>query len=226
MGPRAARVAVLATVMSCGMSASTTALAGEPEHPLSPSSRREPSPSGLRVGLRSGYAIPIGTAFTTSGAMNETMVGYVPLRLDIGYRIADHFYVGGNAQLAAILSTACPSGATCSGTDTRIGVMAAFHLRPKRIVDPWIGLGMGFEWLSTSRTVDGMTVDINARGLELVDVELGMDVRPAGVFRIGPVLSGSVGRFARIAVNGTETTDFTASLHSWVMLGVRGAFDM
>jgi hypothetical protein len=104
--------------------------------------------------------------------------------------------------------------------------MAAFHVLPSRVIDPWVGVGMGFEWLSTSRTVDGTTVDINARGLELVDLELGADIRPTPFFRIGPVLSASVARYTRIAVNGTDTTDFEPSLHSWVMLGVRGAFDM
>jgi hypothetical protein len=108
----------------------------------------------------------------------------------------------------------------------RVGLTAAFHLLPTRVVDPWVGVGMGVEWLAISRTVDGTTVDVNARGLELIDVELGADVRPAAVLRIGPVLSGSVGRYTRLAVNGVETTDFTPSLHSWVMLGVRGAFDM
>jgi hypothetical protein len=209
-----------------GVLLATSASATEPEHPMAPAARVEPSPSGPRVGLRSGLALPVGTMFTSSGAMNETIAGYVPLRLDIGYRLASHFYVGANAQFATVLPKACPSGASCTGTDMRVGLTAAFHLLPRRLVDPWIGVGMGIEWLNVSRTVDGTTVDVNARGLELIDVELGADVRPAAVLRIGPVLSGSVGRYTRIAVNGVETTDFTPSLHSWVMLGVRGAFDM
>ena len=220
--PRALPLSLIAGVMLVSASAEAT----EAEQPMATTASREPSPSGPRVGLRSGLAVPVGTAFTSSGAMYETMSGYVPLRLDVGYRIASHFYIGANAQLAVVLPKACPSGASCTGGDGRVGVMAAFHLLPHGVVDPWVGVGMGFEWLTVSRTVDGTTVDINARGLELVDFELGADLRPTPFFRIGPVLSSSVARYTRIAVNGTETSDFEPSLHSWVMLGVRGAFDM
>jgi hypothetical protein len=226
MHARAARGAATVALLGGAILLATSASAAEPEQPEASGSGGQPRPFGPRVGLRSGVAIPIGTVFTSSGAMDETMSGYVPLRLDIGYRLASRFYVGVNAQYAVIVPRACPSGASCTGGDMRVGMTAAFHLLPRRLVDPWIGLGMGFEWMNVSRTVDGATVDVNARGLELFDAELGVDLRPIGPLRIGPVLSTSIGRYTRIAVNGTQTTDFTPSLHSWVMVGFRGAFDM
>lgn len=219
---RAAAVALLA----CAVPSASPAGAAEPDGPPASDGRAQPAPSGPRAGVRSGVAIPLGTVFTSSGAMDETMAMSVPLRLDLGYRFASHFYAGASAQYAVIVPKACPSGASCSGGDMRVGVTAAFHLLPRRVVDPWIGVGMGFEWLNVSRTVDGATVDVSARGLELLDAELGADLRPIGPLRIGPVLSSSVGRYTRIAVNGTPTTDFTPSLHAWVMVGLRGAFDM
>jgi hypothetical protein len=224
-GSRGLRAVVAFATLACLALATTRAFADEEDGTMA-APEREVSPSGPRFGLRSGYAVPIGTAFGYSGAMTETISGYVPLRVDAGYRIARHFYVGADVQLATLVSKACPDGGSCSGSDIRAGVMVAYHLLPTRVVDPWLGVGMGYEWLSVSRTVDGATGDIEARGLELIDVELGADVRPSRSFRIGPVLSASVGRYTRIAINGTSTRDFEATNHAWVMVGLRGAFDL
>jgi len=201
-----------------------SAAASDPEEPTRPS--REPSPSGPRIALRTGVAVPFGSAYTASGALSDTITGYVPIRLDVGYRIARHLYIGADVQLATILPNACPSGGSCTGSDVRFGAMVAYHLLPGAILDPWIGLGMGYERLNVSRTVDGSTGEVSARGLELADIDIGLDVRPTRSFRLGPVLSSSFTRFTRVAINGVATTDFDPAVHAWVLLGFRGAFDL
>jgi hypothetical protein len=182
--------------------------------------------SGMRVALRSGFAVPIGDAFDASGSLSDTIEGYVPMRLDIGYRVQRHFYVGAVGQLGMIVPKNCPSGGSCSGTDFRIGVMAAYHFLPARRLDPWLGLGMGFEILNVSRDLGTSSVDVSMRGIELVSAELGADLRAAGGLRLGPVVSTSIGRFTSITVNDTSTGDFDASVHAWVMVGLRGALDL
>ena len=182
--------------------------------------------SGPRFGVRTGLARPIGSAFSGSSALSDTIYGYVPLRLDAGYRIERHFYVGIDAQLAAIIPAGCTSGYSCSGTNTRLGMMVAYHLLPTKLVDPYLGVGMGYEVLHTTRSVGTTSVDITARGFELLDAELGADVRLGRSWRVGPVISGSLARYTGVAVNGIESTDFTTLLHVWVMAGVRGAFDL
>jgi outer membrane protein len=225
------RAAVLAAVAAFALATSIAAPASAQES--DDGAEREaangaavPSPSGLRVALRTGVARPLGQAFTASGAMTDTITGYVPVRLDVGYRFARHFYVGVAAQIATIIPSGCPSGSSCSGSDARVGIMAAYHLRPTRTVDPWAGVGIGYEALSVSRTVGGSSVDISARGFEILDLELGVDLRLTRSLRVGPVLSSSIGSYTRLAVNGTRTADFDTSTHAWVMLGFRGAFDL
>src|SRR4051794_13939938 len=115
--------------------------------------REEPRSSGPRLALRTGFAVPIGQTFAASGAIDDTVTGYVPVRLDLGYRIAHHFYVGVAAQLADVVPSGCTSGMSCSGSDLRFGVMVAYHLLPRSIVDPWLGIGMGFEQLTVSRSI-------------------------------------------------------------------------
>ncbi len=225
MKSTAARIATAVTAaLSLGLCVPGVAAADD--HPAGTPRNDEPSTSGLRVGLRAGVALPFGSAFTGSGALSDTITGYVPLRIDVGYRFARHFYVGVDGQLAAIVPAGCASGFTCSGTNTRIGVMVAYHFAPGGTFDPHVGVGTGYEVLHTSRAIDGAAVDITARGLELLDLEAGGDVRLGRAWRIGPVLSGSLGRFTSVAVNGTPSTDYATALHAWAMLGIRGAFDL
>lgn len=215
----AATAGLLLSLCSVGAAAADDTPAGSPRN-------EEPSASGLRFGLRSGVALPFGSAFTGSGSLSDTITGYFPLRIDIGYRIARHFYVGVDGQLAAVVPAGCTTGFTCSGTDTRVGVMVAYHFAPSSTFDPHVGIGTGYEVLHTSRSIDGAGVDITARGFEMLDLEAGADVRPARAWRIGPVLSGSMGRFTSVAVNGTTSTDYATAIHAWAMLGIRGAFDL
>jgi hypothetical protein len=186
----------------------------------------EPSPSGVRLALRSGVAVPVGEAFVASGALSDTIAGYVPLRLDLGYRLTRYLYVGAVGQMAVIVPSGCPAGGSCAGSDSRFGAMVAIHLLPSRVLDPWFGVGMGVETLRVSRAAGGSKVDITARGFELLDVDLGVDVRATRALRIGPVLSTSLGRFSSFWINDTKTRDFDTSLHAWVMAGLRGAFDL
>lgn len=223
-GTRSLSRALSLLLAACSLGA--PALARADDRPARHAVHEEERPSGIRVGLRSGVALPLGQAFVASGVLSDTITAYVPLRLDAGYRIDRHFYVGFIAQLAAIMPNGCGAGDRCSGTNSRFGAMLAYHLRPARALDPWLGVGMGFEILSTSRSLDGTKVDIAARGLELFDLELGADLRPSRALRIGPVLSTSIGRYSSITVNGTPTRDFDMALHAWVMLGIRGAFDL
>jgi hypothetical protein len=190
-----------------------------------PAAPKERLPFGTRIAVRTGFAVPAGESFASSGPIADTVAGYVPLRLDLGYRLADHFYFGVTGQLAAVVPNACPSGTSCSGTNVRLGGMLAYHLRPSGAFDPWLGLGIAYEQLSTSRSVGDEHVDVSARGLELFGLELGADYRANNALRLGPVVSSSVGRFTRVDVNGASS-DFDPSVHAWVMLGLRAAYDL
>jgi hypothetical protein len=184
------------------------------------------SSSGVRLGIRSGYAVPGGAAFNGSGALADTISGYSPLRFDLGVRLARHFYAGALVQRGIVVPAACPGEMLCSGSNTRFGVMVGVHVLPSAVLDPWIGVGVGYEILSVTRSVGSSRLDLTARGVELLDLELGVDLRPAARVRIGPVLSTSLGRYTSVVLNGTTTRDFNTVLHGWAMIGLRGAYDL
>lgn len=217
--------ASFATALLVTTTCTCSALAQESAAPGS-SSATQPTPNGPRLALRSGFALPVGSAFYASGSLSDTIAGYVPVRIDLGWRFREHFYAGAFGQLAEIVPNNCPSGATCSGENARMGFMLAAHLFPRRMLDPWLGLGMGYEMHDVTRVVDGFQSRISARGIELLDADIGIDVRAWKGLRVGPVLSMSMGQFTQASVNDVATKDFQTQTHGWVLLGVRGAYDL
>src|SRR5262249_26815696 len=153
------------------------------------------------VGVRSGAAVPVGNAYAASGPLGSTVAAMIPFRLDVGFRLSPRWTIGLQGGAALVLPATCPAGVRCSGTDLRMGATVTFDTLPYGRFDPWIGLGLGYEWLWLRHgdAADRFTFD--ARGPEVVEMTLGFDFRPEPRLRIGPVVSASVGRFDWIGID-------------------------
>src|SRR5262245_52611991 len=99
--------------------------AQETKMPATGHSGSEPSElSGIELGLRVGYGLPLGTAYGVSGLPNpklsDLISGMIPFWADVGYRIDPNWYVGGFFQfgIGLVPSSLC-SGITCSENDLR-----------------------------------------------------------------------------------------------------------
>jgi opacity protein-like surface antigen len=178
----------------------------------------------IRVAVRAGAALPLGNAYMESGALATTVAAMVPLRLDVGYRLSPRWTIGAQASYGLLVPNACD--ADCSGSDVRVGAMITYDLAPSSSFDPWLGLGLGYEWLSWRRTLGGRSASLDAAGPEAFELSAGFDWHPGARLRIGPVLSASLGRFDSIAIDGAETRDFAALVHSWAAISLRGAYDL
>lgn len=121
----------------------------------------------FEMGARLGYGLPFGALDATppggqdsSERMRRLLVGQVPLWLDVGVRLQERFFVGGYVQygigiLPKDVSDACDTlqteveaaggSSTCKGFDTRLGAEFLYHLMPSGDVDPWLGVGIGYE---------------------------------------------------------------------------------
>src|SRR5690606_7273512 len=42
----------------------------------------------------------------------------------------------------------CPTAASCHFTDARLMAWVKHHFSPNSSTDPWLGVGLGYEWLS------------------------------------------------------------------------------
>jgi hypothetical protein len=180
---------------------------------------------GLRLGVRSGYALPAGKPFGGAGALSDTIAGQISAGVDVGWRFDGHVYAGLTGALGVVVPRGCPPGERCSGTDVRVGGMLAWRFSPAARFDPWVGVGAGYEILSTTQTIGSREETVTARGVELASVQLGFDVVAARSLRLGPFVGASLARYRTVTIGSMTTNDFDATSHGWLAAGMRGAWD-
>jgi hypothetical protein len=201
-----------------------------------PASAEEQLPVRFEVGARAGIALPIGNAAGASlnspGTSLADLVAWtVPLQLDIGARIGPVF-VGGRASYAFGKTGSSFEGASArSASDVRVGFEVLWHFGADRKVDPWAGIGVGYEWLNLSvGASNGSVVYATLRGFEWVSLQLGIDFVLGRNFRLGPYLESNVAQYDSasggiINVQGGEiggSTDVQSkAVHAWIDFGLR-----
>jgi len=145
----------------------------------------EDTGASFEVGLRSGYAVPLGkVADDAAEDIDSVLAAQVPIWVDLGARFSRRLFFGIQASygvgiLSSDMVTACDSAAAagvdlkidCRGSDVRGGFELLYHSRLKPHVDPWFGGGMGWEWLSVdiAASAPGQSASLafSANGLEL-----------------------------------------------------------
>jgi hypothetical protein len=198
-----------------------------------------PNPDrGLRIGLRSGYGLPFGKPYDADETLRGFVNGVIPIWVDAGYRFNPSIYVGAYGVfgygLVHTTETQCGTGVSCSAYDVRVGVDAQYRFLPKGAVDPWIGLGFGYEWLHYGVSGFGVTRLQTLRGFELFGIQLGADFELDKSFRLGPFIGYSVGKFGdgSKSETGSATSGAVAAgiantaMHEWLTLGLRGVLDI
>jgi hypothetical protein len=201
---------------------------------------RAHEPGVLELGLRLGYAVPMGSAFGNASSSMTVNQGdlassRVPLGLDVGYRLP-RFYLGfffqvGFLSIAENMTTGCgpDTGVSCGGYDITLGGAVAVHFAPDAAFDPWLGLAFGYEWLMVFESSGGMSAELTFKGPQFVTFEVGGDIKTVGTFRFGPFASLSVGQYqnAELKTGGnTMSADIPSqTIHEWLTFGVRGVYD-
>jgi hypothetical protein len=166
-------------------------------------------------------------------AFGDMSAGAIPLIVDLGWRFLPQLYLGAYGQVAPVVvrtgTDACPDSADCSGVNWRIGVELDYHPLPASRLDPYVGVGAGYEMLhrsvngpitvsssavgttgmgggtGTTAPKSGMTnASIIDQGWEMAAVTLGLDVRASDMLGIGPFVTGTFGRYD--IHNGTQST--------------------
>jgi outer membrane protein W len=202
----------------------------------------------LELGFRTGYGIALGKVDDeTDGELNKTIKGQVPLWFDVGARFSDHFYLGayftyGFGIKGDLVKSTCSSAesqqpgvdVSCSTHDMRLGIQYLYHVKPPGELDPYFGVGIGYEWMAMDVTASAGGVSasstLTAHGFEFVNVQLGLDVPVAEKFAIGPFAAFALGQYSSLSLStdaGSASGDVSnKALHEWLFLGVRGTFVM
>jgi hypothetical protein len=164
--------------------------------------------------------------------------GQIPIWIDAGYRATPHLYGGaffqyGVAFLADKLTSVamCNNGMSCSGNDILVGVDFHYHFSPQETFDPWIGAGIGYEWLNVNLSQGSASASIQTKGWQFLNLQLGGDYKVSPEFGIGPFVMLSLGQFDTASLSGNSGTNQSNSisnqaLHEWFTIGARGAFDI
>jgi outer membrane protein W len=220
------RLAIFAGLVAVSLAASSTALADGA------------TASGIEVGLRAGYSIPLGNLDggngTTANKLSDLVSGRIPIWIDAGYRINPNMYVGaffqyglGSVSSSGGLSTECSqNGVSCSIHDLEFGAMFAYHLMPDQTIDPWLGIGVGYETLSFSASAGGQSVDASASGFQFANLQLGADYKAMPNLGIGPFVSFSLGQYSSESSGGVSNPNLQTSMHEWLTFGIRGVYDI
>jgi hypothetical protein len=199
--------------------------------------------TGFEAGLRLGYGIPLGdvTGEGGGGDLADGIEGQIPIILDVGYRVIPQLFVGLYAQygfgfVGDVIDAACDASSeiSCSAHDIRLGIEGHFHFMPGEKLDPWIGLGLGYEWLTLGVEGGGAEVSITASGFEFFNLQAGLDIAASEHFYVGPFLSVSFAQYSDLSVDcssnnfcdgfGADGDIEETAIHEWLMLGVRGAY--
>ncbi len=216
--------------------------------------------SGFEWGLGVGFAMPFGDAdsgaslFDTGGeapnsglpiregAMDGIVSYRVPFILDLGYRISPGWWVGLRPELGTGgFGKECPTSATCSWTDARLGAITKFHLDPTSNSDPWLGLNVGWEWMRSSASVllppevtglssnQGVTAKQTISG-PILEALGGLSFHFGEHIHAGPFVSAAVGRYLRSSFDcpsaalgcPSPTWIENGTFHAWLSIGISG----
>ncbi len=195
--------------------------------PASAATRAAPDDDGILFGLRGGWAIPFGDV-VRDAPLSELVDGKVPLWLEVGYRFNGYFRSTLYFELAPMSLVDCPTGAACSAFDVRSGLLFQLHPAPRSWLDPWLGVGFGFEHIQATAPPSTGTPDaweLSWDGLEL-PVEAGLDLAISDVLTIGPYASASFAQFTSASARppgGSTSSGAVESraTHGWLQAGLR-----
>jgi Outer membrane protein beta-barrel domain len=186
----------------------------------------------FQVGARLGFAPVMGNE-AKDAPMSDGIKSQIPIQIEGAYKLTRDAAVGAYVSygLGQLSSDFCPSGATCSSSDVRVGLQALYTFNQvKAPLVPWAGIGLGYELANFKAEAGGVKVEGSDGGYEL-NLQLGGDYSVNEKFAVGPYVMLSVGQYqsAEVKVNGATIASGSIdekATHEWFGFGVRGKFDL
>ncbi len=184
----------------------------------------------LSLGPRTGYAIAMGEA-AEGEDLADLINGQIPFQFDIGYRVTPAITVGGYVSAAVGVlgenfEDFCDEdGVECGAALLRLGLQVDYRFLGGSAT-PWIGAGIGYEWLRIRIDNNGSRSELKLHGAELLNLQGGVEWKLGGPFSLGPFAMLSIARYSAAEIDGDGEDLDDKGLHQWLELGVRGRFDL
>jgi hypothetical protein len=218
---------------------------------LSAPARADSEPGRLRLGLRSGFAVPYGrfadvrtlATFrdTNAHALSDDIHGAIPIWLDAGYQLTPRLMLGGYAVLGLVLpkvapatnplSGGCPENFDCSGLGWRLGVQAEYRFLA-RSLQPWLALGLGYEWVHSH--IQGRQLNFELAswhsGPEFLHLQGGADFQLSPSLGLGPFVALTAMQYTSCSLELLGRSQpcqlDDKAWHGWISFGARGALQL
>ena len=178
--------------------------------------------TGVELGLRVGYGLPLGDAQKNVKMSDAGIKGKIPIRIDAGYRVTPNIMVGiyfaygiGMADKDKLCG-----GGDCSIHTLDFGIQAAYHIMPAESMDPWVGIGFGLEKVGES--LGGASATVN--GLTFAEIQAGLDFKSGNNIMFGPFLGFALGQYSSVSSDAGSADIQDKGMHEWLTIGVRGAY--
>jgi hypothetical protein len=184
---------------------------------------------GFQFALRTGLSFPFGSAAVqtfSSSALNKFVGPQLPITFDIGGKPNKHLFLGGYVGFGfgfvkGGFAQQCDRvSSDCTAMSTRFGAQIHYAILPNDWVNPWVGYGLGFSWLSAGD--DGYSVSL--RGFEFAHLMAGVDFRISRIIGLGLFVDGTLGTYSSSKID-TPTTrsneDITNEIYHWLTIGPR-----
>jgi hypothetical protein len=177
----------------------------------------------VEVAVGGGYTQGIGGA-GSAGAVEDVTGPGGGIELQLGLRASPRWGVGMYGTLARFRHGEELADGTRAYSATG-GVLAVWHSRESRSLDPWISVGAGWRglWLSP-KGAEATSV----HGIEVVRLQLGIDYRFTPWLSIAPVIGASASVFVveNAAMESSLTAVHDNRLNLYGFTGVLGRFDI
>jgi hypothetical protein len=194
-------------------------------------------PTELLPQSRKGVAFDVGVGAGLGGA------AWIPVQVDVGYRIPAGFQLGAQVTYGPLFDPTCQVGIpaeSCRGNVLRVDLALKWVLVPRSRSGPWLGVSSGYEWARLSGTDDGNVASSNRRGLEFFTFQIGEDIRFANGWAVGPFLDVSFGDYSQSSATlwcnpgsyhpcpATTAAGYyggeDAGGHFWLQAGIHGEY--
>lgn len=180
------------------------------------------------LGARVGYAPAMGD-YAKDSPLKDGVKSQIPIQVDGLYKFTPQFAAGlyfsyGIGQLSSAASDECDlNGVDCSASTMRLGVQGTYSLtNVSPTFVPWLGAGLGFEWLTQKASFGGVSASADTTGFEFLNLQGGADYKVSDAFALGPYVLFSMGQYS--SFEGTSIPD--KGVHEWLHFGIRGKFDL
>ena len=214
----------------------------------------EPGGSNVHLAVRTGFGVPLGTYAeqrslagfreTDVNALGDDTYGAIPLWLDAGYRLTPKLMLGAyfmygvvlpkTAESGDPLGGGCPEGFDCFASGVRLGIQAQYRFLLSPTLEPWLGIGLGYEWVSSRLEGQAFGIPLDAStsysGPDLLHVQGGVDFRLGRVIGLGPFMALSAMQYTSCSLelsgDASSCQLDEKGWHGWLMLGVRGSAEL